>query len=393
MELANAMLDDQYVAGLPEVPAGQYVLLAVTDTGTGMPPDVVERAFEPFFTTKPEGQGTGLGLAMVNTFASRSGGCIHIESKPGSGTMIEIILPRAPIDSVVDDETAAPTPDPGLHGDATLLLVDDDDQFRQVTATFLRELGYHVLEASNVETATALVHTLPRLDLLVTDEDMPGASGRTLVTRLRGDWPGLPVLFLTGTAPLAKLAGEAVLRKPFQFVALGAAVLERLGRWTPPGGAGDRLLKRLKTPALRQLYLNWQTAKADGVTLPSLSSLDPARFGLGPHSFTAAIENEDPVGFRFLSVGSALTTRLGRRLEGVAIAGTPESEEILGELHATYRRCARNLSPVYQAARLDFGDGSPLHLERLVLPLSENARTVTHLVGIALFSEPNGVGK
>ncbi|MGI4796901.1 MAG: hypothetical protein ACRYG8_23185, partial [Janthinobacterium lividum] len=204
------------------------------------------------------------------------------------------------------------------------------------------------------------------------------------------DWPGLPVQFLTGSSPAAKLVGEAVLRKPFKFSSLGAAVLERLGRRTPPGGAADRLLKRLKTPALRQFYLNWQTAKVDGIALPSLSSLDPARFGLGPHSFTAAIENEDPLKFRFLSVGSALTSRLGRPLDGSAIDSTPEDEDILGELHATYRRCARNRSPVYQAARMDFGDGSPLHLERLVLPVSENSQTVTHLVGIAMFSEPNG---
>ena len=112
---------------------------------------------------------------------------------------------------------------------------------------------------------------------------------------------------------MAKLAGEVVLRKPCKFPSLGAAILERLGRWTPPGGAADRLLKRLKSPALRQLYLNWQTAKVNGVTLPSLSSLDPARFGLGPHFFTAAIENKDPLKFWFLSVGSALTTRLGRQ--------------------------------------------------------------------------------
>ena len=369
---------------------GSYVAIAVRDTGQGMPPDVIARATDAFFTTKPKGEGTGLGLAMVREFASRSGGYILIESNPGAGTTIEIIIPRAPIDSVVDGQANAPGPDPALHGDATLLLVDDDDQFRQITATFLRELGYHVLEASNAETATALVHTLPRLDLLLTDEGMPGATGQTLVARLRTDWPGLPVQFLTGGSPAAKLAGEAVLHKPFRFSDLSAAVLERLGRWTPPGGANDRLLKRLKTPHLRQFYLNWQTAKVDGVALPTLASLDPARFGLGPHSYTAVIENEDPLEFRFLTVGSALTARLGQPMAGTAIVSTPDNEEVLGEMHATYRRCARNLSPVYQAARLDFGDGSPLHLERLVLPVSENSQTVTHLVGIALFSEPNG---
>ncbi|MGI4952994.1 MAG: ATP-binding protein [Janthinobacterium lividum] len=366
---------------------GDYVVITVRDTGQGMPPDVLARATDAFFTTKPEGQGTGLGLAMVSGFASRSGGGIHIESEPGAGTAVDIVIPRAPIDGEADPVAGAPGPDPGLHGDATLLLVDDDDQFRQITAAFLRELGYHVLEAANAETASALAHTLPRLDLLLTDEDMPGATGRTLVGRLRADWPGLPVQFLTGSAPDARLVGEAVLRKPFQFAALSAAVLERLGRWTPPGGAPDRLLKRLKTPALRQFYLNWQTARIEAAGLPTRSSLDPVHFGLGPHAFTIAIDSHAPLRFRFLTVGAALSMRLGRPLDGVIVEAVPEDEELLGNLHATYRRCVQRLSPVYQAARLDFGDGPPLHLERLVLPVSDDAETVTHLVGISLFNE------
>ena len=280
-----------------ELPSGKYVAIAVRDTGRGMPPDILARATDPFFTTKPRGEGTGLGLAMVQGFASRSGGRIHIESEPGLGTTIEIIIPRAPVESTAEGNAESPGPDPALHGDATLLLVDDDDQFRQITAMFLRELGYQVLEASNAETATALVHTMRTLDLILTDEDMPGAKGTTLIARLRADWPGLPALFLTGSSPALQLPGEVVLRKPFAFSQLGAAVLERLGRWTPPTGAADRLLKRLKTPALRQLYLNWQTARINGFILPSLSSLNPARFGLGPHSFTATIEHYNPMKF------------------------------------------------------------------------------------------------
>ena len=232
---------------------GEYhVAVAVSDTGQGMAPDVVARATEAFFSTKPEGQGTGLGLAMVHGFATRSGGQLHIESEPSVGTLIEIIIPRAPIEGVAGATTAetAPGPDPALHGNATLLLVDDDDHFRQITAAFLRELGYHVLEAANAETATALVHTLQKLDLLLTDDVMPGASGRTLVRRLRADWPGLAVQFITGVPPTAELAGEAVLRKPLRFAELGTAVLERLGRWTAPGSAPDRLLERPQTPTL-----------------------------------------------------------------------------------------------------------------------------------------------
>ncbi len=368
---------------------GDYVAVAVRDTGKGMPPEIVARATEAFFTTKPAGEGTGLGLAMVQGVASRSGGCLHIDSRPGIGTVVEIILPRAPIEALVAGEQQTGTPDPTLHGDATLLLVDDDEQFRPVTAAFLRELGYTVLEADNAETATALVHTLPRLDLVMTDHEMPGASGLMMVTRLRRDWPGLPVQFLTGKAPGAELAGEAVLQKPFSFTALGNAVLERLGRWTPQGSQTDRLLKRLRAPALRQLYLTWQASKADGVLLPPLRRIEPLPFGLGPHAYTVAVEGGAPPTFRYVSVGHALNMRLGRPLQGSVVEDAPaEDEEILGELQACYRRCARNLGPVFQSARFNFGDGSPLQFERLVLPMSENGQTVTHLVGIVLFSEP-----
>ena len=370
------------------LPPGDYVTLAVRDSGKGMPPEVIAQATEAFFTTKPQGQGTGLGLAMVQGFAARSGGCLRIESEPAMGTVIEIVLPRAPIHDGATAERTEAAPDPALHGDATLLLVDDDEPFRRVTAGFLRELGYVVLEANNAETAMALVQTQSRLDFVLTDQTMPGASGLTLVMRLRTDWPGLPVQFLIGRAPGPELAGEAVLRKPFSFASLGTAVLERLGRWTPPDADSDRLLRRLQAPALRQLYLNWHASKEPGALLPRLSGIDPLRFGLGPHAFTVAMVSDDPAEFRFLSVGSALTRRLGRPLDGAAIDITAEDAETLGEIGATYRRCARNLAPVYQAARFNFGDGSPLHLERIVLPVSENARTITHLVGIALFTEP-----
>ena len=376
-------------AGRPEqLLPGDYVAIAIRDTGKGMPPEVIARATEAFFTTKAAGEGTGLGLAMVQGFAARSGGAVRIESEPGAGTVIEIILPQAPIQNAAASDRSDVPPDPALHGDATLLLVDDDEQFRHVTAGFLRELGYAVLEANNAETAMALVQTLSRLDLVLTDQTMPGASGITLITRLRTDWLGLPVQFLTGAPPGPGLAGEAVLRKPISFTALGRAVLERLGRWTPNDADGDRMLRRLKAPALRQLYVNWHASKEPGALFPRLSGIDPLRFGLGPHAFIVAVENSDPVQFRFETVGSALTRRLRRPLNGERIDNPAEDDETLGEIYATYRRCARNLAPVYEAARFNFGDGAPLHLERIVLPVSENGTTITHLVGIALFTEP-----
>jgi hypothetical protein len=135
--------------------------------------------------------------------------------------------------------------------------------------------------------------------------------------------------------------------------------------------------------------LNWQTARIDGRSLPGLAALDPVRFGLGPHAFIVRVESTEPLALRFLSVGTELTTRLGRPLNGASIGSAHEDQDILGELEITYRRCARLQAPIYQSARFDFGDGAPLHLERLVLPVSDDGETLTHLVGIAVFNESN----
>ena len=364
-----------------------YVSIAVADTGAGMPPEVISRATETFFTTKPEGKGTGLGLAMVNGFAKRHGGCLRIESTQGEGTTIEIILPRAPIDTTEGGMTLTGPAETGLHGDAKILLVDNDNALRHVLATHLRELGYVVLEAASAEAAGALVRTLKQLDLLITDVVMPGSSGTMLAHSLRTERPDLPVLFMTGGDIGPELAGETVLAKPFSVTAISSAVLTSLGRSSLANGVRDRLMRRLKTPALRRLYLTWLTCMADRNVMPTLSELDPARFGLGPHSYVIDVEGQQPPSFRFRSVGSALTQRLGRALNGGTIDGGFEEEELLGEQHTTYRRCLRSRTPVYQSARFDFGDGVPLSFERLVLPLSEGAETITQLVGIAVFSD------
>jgi putative addiction module CopG family antidote len=374
----------------PQLAAGDYVTITVADTGIGMPPEVVARSTETFFTTKPQGQGTGLGLPMVNGFAIRQGGCLRIESTQGVGTNIEIILPRAPIGRAEDGTASAPVADTDLHGDATILLVDNDDRLRQVLATYLRELGYVVLEATSAEVAVALVRTLKRLDLLVTDVLMPIASGPMLALSLRTDWPELPVLFITGGTVGPELAGEMVVPKPFPVAAIAAAILQLLGRWSPAADARSRLMKRLKTPALRRFYLNWQTCSVPGEALPTLAQIDPARFGLGPHSFIVTVDRDDPPVFRFASIGSVLTRRLGRQLDGTLIDDSLAGNDILGELHSTYRRCMRNRTPVYQGARFDFGDGEPLSFERLVLPISEDSNAITHLVGITVFTDKAG---
>jgi CheY-like chemotaxis protein len=226
----NLMARNLDPAARPEMlPVRDYVSILVRDSGHGMPPDVLTRATEPFFTTKPEGKGTGLGLPMVHAFALRSGGCLRIDSRDGEGTTVEIILPRASVSNMNNDtEDSQALPEPTRP--ATILVVEDDDQVRQITVGYLRDRGYTVVDARNAETAVVLSHSMENLDLLLTDVAMPGAAGPELARRLRLEKPDLPVLFITGDGGRGDLAGEFVLRKPFSGADLVRAISRRLDR-------------------------------------------------------------------------------------------------------------------------------------------------------------------
>ncbi|WP_200306423.1 PAS domain-containing protein, partial [Paracraurococcus ruber] len=226
-------------------PGADYVVLSVEDSGPGMPPEVLARAAEPFFTTKPRGQGTGLGLAMVQSLAHQSGGAMVLDSRPGEGTRVALWLPRTD----ARPEAAEPAPlaeaEAGLHGDARILVVDDDDAVRLVTAAQLRELGYEVLEANSAGTGLVQALAADPLDLVICDVRMPGEDGPSFAARLRAERPGLPVLFVTGYPDHPGLLGEAVLTKPFGPAQLGRMVLTRLGQQRPgtgrrPAGQGLR---------------------------------------------------------------------------------------------------------------------------------------------------------
>nr|WP_280922887.1 PAS domain S-box protein [Rubellimicrobium aerolatum] len=214
--------------------AGDRVEIAMADTGCGMEEAVLARAFEPFFTTKEPGKGTGLGLAQVHGVVQASGGELRAESAVGAGTTVAMILPRSALRAEDADGPEAATA--GLHGGATVLLVDDDAQVRPVTAALLREMGYEVVEAPNAAVAVAMAQ-LHAVDLLLTDVVMPGTDGPALARSLRAERPGLPVLFFTGYAAGHDLRGEAVLAKPFTAEELGRQVLEALGR-LPVRGRG-----------------------------------------------------------------------------------------------------------------------------------------------------------
>jgi signal transduction histidine kinase/DNA-binding response OmpR family regulator len=196
IELANSSLDDAYAADHSEVTPGQYVMLAVTDTGTGMPPEVAARAFEPFYTTKGEGKGTGLGLSMVYGFVKQSGGHAKIYSEPGHGTTVKVYLPR----SKRPEERPAVGPlGPATGGTEGILVVEDEPAVRRAAVDMLKELGYRVLEAENGENAMSVLTSGAGVDLLFTDVVMPGPmTSRELARQAEARFPGLAVLFTSG---------------------------------------------------------------------------------------------------------------------------------------------------------------------------------------------------
>ena len=196
IELGNAVLDEYYVNNLIDVPSGQYVMLSVTDTGCGMPQEVLQRAFEPFFTTKPEGEGTGLGLSMAYGFVKQSRGHIKIYSEVGQGTSVKIYLPRS---MQAEATEQAPETGPIRGGDETILVVEDDEGVRQVVLDMLSALGYKVLSAENGEKALRVIEGGARPDLLFTDVVMPGPLRSPELARMAQQMlPDLAVLFTSG---------------------------------------------------------------------------------------------------------------------------------------------------------------------------------------------------
>ncbi|PAX08245.1 PAS domain-containing hybrid sensor histidine kinase/response regulator [Sphingomonas lenta] len=213
-------------------PAGEHVMVAVADTGTGMSPDVLNRVFEPFFTTKPVGKGSGLGLAQVFGFAKQSGGGVLIESREGEGTDVCVFLPRA-------EAAPAPAPRPGdAAADADLsrtvvLVVDDDDAVRGVTADMIAGMGATVAEASSGDAALAVLRGRSDVDLILADFAMPGMNGAELARRAAELRPDVPLLMLTGYADLSAIAdvpADAVVQKPVTAEALRERVVGALAK-------------------------------------------------------------------------------------------------------------------------------------------------------------------
>jgi len=233
IETGNATLDADYVALNPDAVAGEYAMLAVSDTGTGMSPTVVEHAFEPFFTTKEVGKGTGLGLSMVYGFAKQSGGHVRIYSELGHGTTVRFYLPR--LASAAADADPAQAPQAGQGGGERILVVEDDAKVRQLVLQQLESLGYRVLQASNGREALEIVEGDAGIDLLFTDVVMPGGmTGLQLAEAALKFRPQLRVLFTSGYAEGSmqhRGAGGRSLRlltKPYRKQALAQKIREAL---------------------------------------------------------------------------------------------------------------------------------------------------------------------
>ncbi|MEK1886323.1 MAG: ATP-binding protein [Phyllobacterium sp.] len=236
IETANAELDDRYARLHDEVKPGQYVLLSITDTGTGMSKEVIERAFDPFYTTKGAGKGTGLGLSQVYGYIKQTGGHIKIYSEIDRGTTIKIYLPRRHGEAeVVDTGQSLETPLPVVNGTRIVLVVEDEDQVRHMTVDALRELGYTVVQASTSNEALQQMELLPRIDLLFTDIVLPETNGRQLADIIRQKRPDVKVLFTTGYTRNAIVHngvldhGVDLLTKPFTIDQLALKLKDVLG--------------------------------------------------------------------------------------------------------------------------------------------------------------------
>ncbi|WP_156379669.1 PAS domain S-box protein [Rhizobium sp. Leaf383] len=232
IETANRTID-RAAGSLREIPAGDYVSLAVSDNGVGMTPEVVKRAFEPFYTTKPIGLGTGLGLSMIHGFVNQSGGHIRIHSTVGQGTSVTIFLPRhANVEAVPDDVEAQIA---GLEagGGETVLVIDDEPLVRMFVVEVLEDLGYRTIEAGDGPEGLKVLRSDARVDLLITDVGLPnGMNGRQVADAARESRPGLKVMFVTGYAETAVLnnghldPGMQIVTKPFEMNVFAKRVRE-----------------------------------------------------------------------------------------------------------------------------------------------------------------------
>ena len=367
--------------GMPDRPAelagADAVMIAVADNGCGMPPDVLQRVVEPFFTTKDHGKGTGLGLAMANSFAQQSGGALRIESRVGHGTTVALFLPSAEdmLPGAADGDMLAIGSDAAQHGYATLLLADPDDDLREITAASLRDLAYKVISVDNAAAALEALRREPLIDAVVADASLRCPDRTALAAAIRLDHPAVPVLLLTSHADRHRAEGGPVVEKPFTPQLLAGRLLNLLGRTSMAATLSDemldRLFNRVRAVPLKRTLQRWRESKvSDGEPKLDDMGLDELLQSPNPPHARFAVLSVDmgkvPISFHVDNASLGLSEADGRPLAGtdVAVVG----EDALGSREAAYRRCALSGRPSYEYARFTLGEDQPVMFERLLLP-------------------------
>jgi signal transduction histidine kinase/DNA-binding response OmpR family regulator len=248
IETANALLDDEYARAHEDVQPGQYVLVAVSDTGGGIPPEIIDRVLEPFFSTKSEGKGSGLGLSMVYGFLKQSGGHLKIYSEIGHGTTLKLYMPRT---TQLEDTLVGLAAVPVKGGTETVLVVEDDDGVRETSVALLSDLGYRVLKARDAHSAFTIIESGVPVDLLFTDVVMPGPMRSTeLAKKAKALLPNLAILFTSGYTENSIVhggrldPGVELLSKPYTREALARKIRHVLGNETQHRLAKEQLAKR-----------------------------------------------------------------------------------------------------------------------------------------------------
>jgi PAS domain S-box-containing protein len=349
VETANARLDEAYASEHAEVAPGQYVLIAVTDTGTGMSRETVSRVFEPFFTTKEVGRGTGLGLSMVYGFVKQSGGHVKVYSEEGHGTTVKIYLPRL-ISDVEEDEDLPETVLDASSGQQTILVVEDDDDVRAYSVECLRELGYRVLEAHDGSAALRLLERQEQpIDLMFTDVVMPGMTGRELADFAREKQPDLRVLYTSGYTRNAIVhggrldEGVEMISKPFTYATLAEKVADILEQ-----GRTGRVLLVEDDPTLRMFASEALSAANYAVDEAATAAEALARVRAARGRYDAIV-----LDVRLPDqMGDAVATEL-RAMHAdmpILLVSGEHAEELAGLI--TNDRCTGVIAKPYNAAKL-----------------------------------------
>jgi CheY-like chemotaxis protein len=293
--------------------------------------------------------------------------------------------------SAVEGETVgAPDAaiDPALHGNARILVVDDDPQVRDHLAGVFRDLRYDVVEASAYQIAAAAVENGPPLDLVITDVNLSDGLGDKLVAEIRKSQPGLPAIYVTGSSGLAIPRDETVLRKPVSKTRLAEAALEKLGRLAGAPQLAlrqvERIGERVHDPAMKRSLSEWCALAQSGRRLPSVCDPGPWREAPPPLGYVVAVGQGETPTLRFARAGVEFSARVGRDLQGAEILES--DEDMFGDIPRAVRRRLDG-TPGYDYARFALGDGEISTVERLLLPLSDETGRVGHVFVLVAFNE------